>query len=80
MSQEGSEMAARQASPERWAKAVRRALDEGVEVRQILSSGQWIATSGTMAFNDGGACVAVHHCVQPMNDRPIMPTLPSHQG
>src|SRR5688572_20554079 len=44
-----AQAAGRQASPERWAKAIQRALDEGVEVRQILSTGQWIATSGTRA-------------------------------
>ncbi len=39
----------RQATPERWAKAAGRALAEGVEVRQIASTGQWVATSGTQS-------------------------------
>ncbi len=39
----------RQATPERWAKAAGRAITEGVEVRQIASTGQWIATSGTQS-------------------------------
>ncbi|MBA3414108.1 MAG: SWIM zinc finger family protein [Chloroflexia bacterium] len=39
----------RQASPERWTKAAGRAIAEGVEVRQIASTGQWIATSGTQS-------------------------------
>ncbi len=37
----------RNPTPERWAKAVARALDEGVTVRQVNSSGAWVATSGT---------------------------------
>ena len=39
----------RTATPERWAKAAGRAIEEGVEVRQIASTGQWIATSGTQS-------------------------------
>lgn len=31
----------------RWQKALRRALDEGIDVRQLATSGVWIATSGT---------------------------------
>ena len=38
---------ARTASPERWARAVTRAVAEGVQVRQINASGAWVATSGT---------------------------------
>lgn len=69
-------MAARQASPERWAKAVRRALDEGVEVRQILSSGQWIATSGTMAgtayvLDVTGGIAHGCDCLAGLNDDPV---------
>lgn len=41
--------AARTASPERWVKAAARAINEQIEVRQIASTGQWIATSGTQA-------------------------------
>lgn len=37
-------------TPARWLKAAERAVSEGVEVRQLQGSGQWIATSGT----DGG--------------------------
>ena len=40
---------ARTASPERWARAVTRAVAEGVQVRQINASGAWVATSGTQA-------------------------------
>jgi hypothetical protein len=39
----------RVASPERWQRAAQRAVDEGVEVRQINSSGAWVANSGTHA-------------------------------
>ena len=39
----------RTASPERWARAVTRAVAEGVQVRQINASGAWVATSGTQA-------------------------------
>jgi hypothetical protein len=37
----------RQATPERWQKAAERAIAEGVQVRQINTSGMWVATSGT---------------------------------
>lgn len=37
----------RQATPERWQKALRRALDEGVRVAQLNDSGAWVATSGS---------------------------------
>src|SRR5918992_5911040 len=36
-------------SPARWQKALRRALEQGVDVRQLATSGVWIATSGTDA-------------------------------
>jgi hypothetical protein len=37
----------RAASPERWQKAAARALAERIEVRQIATTGQWVASSGT---------------------------------
>lgn len=37
----------REESPARWQKAVRRAVNEGIEVRQLQGSGLWIATSGS---------------------------------
>jgi hypothetical protein len=37
----------REATPERWRAAIARARKEGVEVRQLVGSGGWIATSGT---------------------------------
>ena len=39
----------RQASPERWQKAAQRAIAEGISVRQVNTSGMWVATSGTHA-------------------------------
>ena len=39
----------RVATPERWQKALERALTEGIEVRQVNSSGMWVANSGTHA-------------------------------
>ena len=39
----------RQATPERWRRAAQRAVAEGVQVRQINTSGMWVATSGTDA-------------------------------
>ncbi len=40
---------ARRATHERWQAALRRALAEGIQVRQLAGSGAWIATSGTDA-------------------------------
>ncbi len=37
----------RLATPERWQAALSRALSNGVEVRQLAGSGQWIATSSS---------------------------------
>lgn len=34
-------------SPTRWAKAAERAIAEGIQIRQLQSTGQWIATSGS---------------------------------
>jgi hypothetical protein len=37
----------RGSTPERWQAALVRAQKEGIEVRQLVGSGGWIATSGT---------------------------------
>lgn len=37
----------RQATPERWQRAAKRALANGIQVRQLAGSGAWIATSGS---------------------------------
>jgi hypothetical protein len=34
-------------TPERWQEALKRALEEGVRVNRVQSTGQWMATSGT---------------------------------
>ncbi len=39
----------RRATPERWQAALRRAIAEGIQVRQLAGSGAWIATSGSDA-------------------------------
>ncbi len=37
----------RRATPERWQAALKRALDAGVQVRQLAGSGAWVAGSAT---------------------------------
>ena len=37
----------REATMERWQSALRRALIEGVQIRQLAGCGMWIATSGS---------------------------------
>lgn len=37
----------RQATPERWQRALERAMFAGVQVRQLQGSGQWIVTSAS---------------------------------
>jgi hypothetical protein len=37
----------RQASPERWQRAARRAMAEHIEVRQVSENGMWVANSGS---------------------------------
>lgn len=50
----------RQATPERWQGALRRALANGVQLRQIAGTGSWIATSSSRPalayFTDGHMC------------------------
>jgi hypothetical protein len=50
----------RQATPERWQRALERAMLAGVQVRQLQGSGQWIVTSASdpaAAYEtDGIAC------------------------
>jgi hypothetical protein len=40
---------ARSTNPARWMKAAGRAVAEGIQVRQLAGSGQWIASSGSDA-------------------------------
>ena len=42
-------MQTRANTPARWQAALRRALDEGVEVRQLAGCGMWVATSTSSA-------------------------------
>jgi hypothetical protein len=42
-----TEFRRRESTPERWQAALARARKEGIEVRQLVGSGGWIATSGT---------------------------------
>lgn len=62
----------RLATPERWQAALARAQNEGIEVRQLVGSGGWIATSGsdrraayeldvTGGIVHGCACLAAAH-------------------
>jgi hypothetical protein len=44
-----SQTRARVENPARWAKAAERAVAGNIQVRQVQSTGQWIATSGTDA-------------------------------
>src|SRR5215210_4046568 len=37
----------RAASPERWQRAAKRSLAEGIQVRQVNASGMWVANSGS---------------------------------
>lgn len=62
----------RESSPERWRAALNRAEKEGIEIRQLVGSGGWIATSGrdrrsayelevTHGMVHGCACPAAQH-------------------
>ena len=66
----------RQATPARWQAALRRALAEGVQVRQVVGSGLWVATSGTDAAKAYAVAVSgdvAHGCDCPagLNDDPV---------
>ncbi|MBA2595485.1 MAG: hypothetical protein H0V00_02555 [Chloroflexia bacterium] len=58
----------RKSTPERWQAALARARNEGVEVRQLVGSGGWIATSGTdrqLAYELAVTGGVVHGCACP---------------
>ena len=62
------EMTRRASTPERWQAALARARKEGVEVRQLVGSGGWIATSGTdrrAAYELDVTSGVVHGCACP---------------
>ncbi len=63
-------------NPARWIKAAERAIAEGVQVRQLQGSGQWIATSGTRWQSPTKPTVTgnvVHgcDCLAGLNDDPV---------
>ncbi len=45
----GQQTRTRVENPVRWTKAAERALAEGIQVRQLQGSGQWVATSGSQS-------------------------------
>jgi hypothetical protein len=70
------EMPRRESTPERWRAALARARKEGVEVRQLVGSGGWIATSGTnqrAAYELDVTGGVVHGCACPaaLHDDPV---------
>ncbi len=67
MVQTATRRSVRRATPERWQAALRRALAEGIQVRQLAGSGAWIATSGSdaaaayLVSGDSCECQAGEH-------------------
>jgi hypothetical protein len=52
-------------NPARWQKAAERAVAEGIQVRQLQSTGQWIASSGsdrTVAYQLDVTGAVAHGC------------------
>jgi len=71
-----AEMSRRESTPERWQAALSRARKEGIEVRQLVGSGGWIATSGTdrrAAYELEVTAGVVHGCACPAaaHDDPV---------
>jgi hypothetical protein len=66
----------RSSSPARWQKAAQRAIAEGIQVRQLAGSGQWIANSGNDATGAYEVDITgnVAHgcsCLAGLNDDPV---------
>jgi hypothetical protein len=66
----------RTSSPARWMKAAERAVAEGVQVRQLAGSGQWIASSGsdsTVAYEVEVTGNVAHGCgcLAGLNNDPV---------
>jgi hypothetical protein len=66
----------RTSSSARWMKAAERAVAEGVQIRQLAGSGQWIASSGSDAAVAYEVAVTgdVAHgcgCLAGLNDDPV---------
>ena len=76
MAQQMQTRRTRQATPERWQKAAARALDEGIQMRQLAGSGAWIASSGsdaTVAYEVEVTGNIAHGCtcLAGLNDDPV---------
>jgi hypothetical protein len=60
MAQQTESRKVRQATPERWQRALQRAQFAGVEAKQLASSGEWIVSSasrpGIAYCTDGATC------------------------
>src|SRR5215213_4528248 len=66
----------RTSSPARWMKAAERAVAEGVQVRQLAGSGQWVASSGSdasVAYEVDVTGNVAHGCgcLAGLNDDPV---------
>jgi hypothetical protein len=66
----------RSSSPARWQKAAQRAMAEGIQIRQLAGSGQWIANSGsdaTVAYEVEVTGNTAHgcSCLAGLNDDPV---------
>jgi hypothetical protein len=76
MAQQMQTRRTRQATPERWQKAAQRAIVEGIQVRQLAGSGQWVANSGsdaTVAYEVEVTGNIAHgcNCLAGLNDDPV---------
>jgi hypothetical protein len=66
----------RASSRARWQKAAQRAISEGIQVRQLAGSGQWVANSGTdaaVAYEVDVTGNVAHgcDCLAGLNDDPV---------
>lgn len=76
MAQQMQTRRSRQASPERWQKAAQRAVAEGIQIRQLAGTGQWIANSGSDAavayeIEVTGNIAHGCGCLAGLNDDPV---------
>ena len=72
----GQQTRTRTSSPARWQKAAARAVAEGIQIRQLAGTGQWVATSGSDAATAYEVEVTgnVAHgcgCLAGLNDDPV---------
>jgi hypothetical protein len=71
-----SQARARVETRQRWLKAAERAVEAGIQVRQLQGTGQWIATSGTdpnaaYELQVTGAIAHGCDCLAGLNNDPI---------